>query len=82
MILADGDVLKHDAILWGVSLEAAKPYLKHRQRQIIFRECVIGALTSGQGSSKTPTDHYCEECRKTGLADCATCDRKIEVVNG
>ena len=63
-----------------MTLAEAKPYLEHQQRQLLFRECVIGALSGG--SKKDPVDEYCQACRTTGQADCENCDRKIEVVHG
>jgi len=53
------------------------PWCEARNRDVIFRECVIGFLG---GNKKAPADKYCEACKATGKNDCKTCSREIEAV--
>jgi len=39
--LADGCPLKGREICWTMTMDEALPYLEHRRRQLLFRECVL-----------------------------------------
>ena len=86
--LTDGDITKRDAVLWGFTLKDCIPYLKHRKRQILFREAVLDFFGYKAGGEKAErgreqaVGEYCkgrdiEECRRVfgdGLPRvCATC---------
>jgi hypothetical protein len=71
-------VTKHDAVLWGVMLKQAGPYIEHQQREVLFREAVLAFL--GQGQGQAPGDKYCAACRAAKKNDCGNCDRNITVV--
>lgn len=64
-------------MLWGYALGDCKPYLKHRQRELLFRKAVIAFMTGG-GKEETPEDAYCAACKQAGKADCSTCTREIK----
>ncbi len=51
-MLAGGDITKGDAILWGHTPTECIPYLKHREREVLFREAVLAFLgvPAGEGS--------------------------------
>jgi hypothetical protein len=74
--LTDGDITRRDAVLWGYTLGECAPYLKHRKRELLFREAVIAFMTGGK--EETPEDAYCEACKQSGKADCSTCTREIK----
>lgn len=63
-------------MLWRFTLGECTPYLKHRQRETLFRELAIAFLTGGK--EETPEDAYCAACRQAGKDDCATCTREIK----
>jgi len=63
-ILSGGDITKRDGILWGFTLEECKPYLKYRERQILFREAVIGFFTGGGKEKEIETDEEYMESRR------------------
>jgi hypothetical protein len=53
--------------------------LKYRQREILFREAVIGFFC-GPDKPK-PEDEYCAICRQAGRAtDCKTCTKTFKVI--
>lgn len=59
--------------------EEARPWLKYRSRDLLYREAVIAFL--GAGEKEAPEDAYCKACRELGDDDCANCDRQIEVID-
>jgi hypothetical protein len=82
VILCRGDITKRDEIAWGFNLSDAAPFIEHLERDLMFREAVIGFFTGGD--SKTPEEkarkEYCETCKRLKPdADCAACSQKIEV---
>lgn len=74
-----------DDILWGYTPGDCKPYLKFREREILFRELVIGFF-GGDGKSKpveTTEQKYCRACKakhkaKKTAPDCTTCNFTLD----
>ena len=75
VLLSDGDITKRDELLWRYTLRDCGPYLKHRSREILFRECVIGLVTGGEeGAPKeTKKELYCRACKAAKKDNCDTC---------
>lgn len=82
MILCRGDITKRDDVAWGYTTRDAAPFLKHLERDLLFREAVIGFFAGGD--SRTPEEkaraEYCKTCKRLRPgADCTSCSQKIEV---
>ena len=57
-----------------------KPFLAYREREILFREAVIGMLCGPE--KEKPEEAYCEICRQAGRdTDCANCPRTFNVID-
>lgn len=69
-------------MLWGYTLRECRPWLKHRQREIIFREAVLAFLgvRSEEGCGPEQRDKCraqfgeylkwaCDNCEKKGKAE-------------
>jgi len=63
-------------ILWSAPVTAIDPYIRHRRRELLFREAVIlflGAKDPVEEEERL-TAAYCEACRRAGLdSDCDSC---------
>ena len=63
-------------ILWSAPVAALDPYIRHRRRELLFREAVLSFL-----GVKDPVEEerrlsaaYCEACRAAGRdLDCESC---------
>jgi hypothetical protein len=73
LILSGGDITKRDAILWGYTVEEARPYVRFKRRDLLFREAVLYFLGCGD-EGQDPNEEYCRACRNLGEDDCANCD--------
>lgn len=81
--LTGNDITKRLDILWGYSYAECQPYIEGRQRDVLFREAVIGFLC-GSGEDTTETE-YCKTCKvvakRSGKPlDCASCSKDIKEV--
>ena len=65
--------------MWGVTLEEAKPYLKYRMREILFREAVIAFLIgeTEEDRKQRAMEEYCYLCKQANKADCKNCKLKV-----
>jgi hypothetical protein len=64
--------------MWGFTLDEVKPYHDYIERDILFREAVIGTLIDEKYSQKNVEDSYCQACKtKNPDIDCSTCTRDI-----
>jgi len=68
-------------VLWSTTPKQSEPWLKHRSREILFRESII-AFIGAEGKEDTPEHKYCKACRELGEDDCQNCEFNIEVING
>ncbi|OHD22465.1 MAG: hypothetical protein A2Y38_25010 [Spirochaetes bacterium GWB1_59_5] len=58
-----------------------EPYLRHRRREMVFREAVCAFLGVPEGGPQTPEDRYCASCREAGMNDdCGACSREVVVL--
>ena len=76
--MTDGDILKRDDLIWGFTLDEIQPYLKHKIRNVTFREAVLGFM--GVKTQGDVEDEYCKTCKAAGKNNCAACDRNIQVM--
>lgn len=80
--MSAGDITRRDSILWGFTPADCKPYWKYQQRQLLFREAVIGLLVGETKEEKKTRQEreYCEACRATKRnKDCETCPKTFGV---
>lgn len=59
------------------------PYLKYQERQLLFREAVIGFLVGETKDEKQKRieNEYCNACRIVKKdVDCRRCDKRVEVI--
>lgn len=79
VLLAQGDITRRDAILWGYGPKSAGPWLEYCERNVLWRE--IELAKAGVGAL-SPEDDYCRACRDLGEDDCDNCVGEIKVTNG
>ena len=80
VILCRGDITKKDTILWGFTMDECKPYLKFMERELLFREAVIGTLIDESKSKKNIESKYCVACKMAHPdIDCSKCNKDIQV---
>lgn len=78
--LSKGDITKRDEILWNCTIDELKPYIKFIERDILFREAVIGTFVDEKKSKGYIEDEYCKACKLTHPdIDCSKCSKDIQV---
>lgn len=57
-----------------------QPYIKHKSREILFREAVLQFL--GVSTKEDTKREYCDTCKRVNPnADCSTCSKEFEKID-
>jgi hypothetical protein len=79
LLLVKGDITKRDEVLWGYTIDEVEPYIEYLERDILFREAVIGTLVNEKETPQGIEKEYCKACKKAGKDDCENCSRHYEL---
>jgi hypothetical protein len=85
VILCRGDITKRDEIAWGYTTADAEPFIEYLQRDLMFREAVLGFFGGGDAHApeEKAREEYCKTCKRLKPdMDCSACSQKIEVAHG
>jgi len=73
VILAAGDVTRHEEVKWGYTFKQCEPYLKYQERRILFREAVL-AFFGIKGTEHVEKSRKGRKCRTP--AACSMCTKR------